>query len=236
MGTHKCRNDINSADEISEQQVLLAATPLKRSALHSRPIIPARRPMALVGTTPTPAPPPMSPREPPSPHCAQPAGLSTAESDGDLDASMSGSSYSNRGVASSDKPGAASTSSNGKSAAEPQSPRATTPPPPKRSLFSVASPSKRSTHYNQAASEPSPDASITNSAPTILIHAPSDASEDPDSSIRRPLRSSMSARTIHESLHRGMAGEKDKRKMDRSVSFANVNIREYERVLGDNPR
>ena len=78
--------------------------------------------------------------------------------------------------------------------------------------------------------------SISNSAPTILIHTPSSTSSDDPSvrGLRQPLRSSMSARTLHESLHRGQTQVKGRPKMERSVSFAQVNIREYERVMGDN--
>ncbi|KAL7549276.1 hypothetical protein ACHAWF_012550, partial [Thalassiosira exigua] len=79
------------------------------------------------------------------------------------------------------------------------------------------------------------DQSISCSAPTILINAPSNSSGASDT-IRRPLRSAMSSRTVHESLHRGYGyRDKSRPKMNRSVSFAQVNIREYERVLGDNP-
>ena len=76
--------------------------------------------------------------------------------------------------------------------------------------------------------------SLTNSAPTILVHTPDDNSYR---SVHRPLRSAMSSRTLHESLHRGKsAGRNEKRGRSRSVvSFDQVNIREYERILGDNP-
>lgn len=43
----------------------------------------------------------------------------------------------------------------------------------------------------------------------------------------------MTSQTLHDSLHRGKANNHQGR--DRSISFANVDIREYERVLGDNP-
>lgn len=76
--------------------------------------------------------------------------------------------------------------------------------------------------------------SISNSAPTVLVHTPSDSNEL-NSPIRTPLRSIMSARTLHDSLHRGRGRAKRPGMDCRSISFAQVNIREYERVLGDNP-
>eukprot|EP00581_Thalassiosira_minuscula_P011937 CAMPEP_0183729222 /NCGR_PEP_ID=MMETSP0737-20130205/29969_1 /TAXON_ID=385413 /ORGANISM="Thalassiosira miniscula, Strain CCMP1093" /LENGTH=317 /DNA_ID=CAMNT_0025961369 /DNA_START=529 /DNA_END=1482 /DNA_ORIENTATION=- len=46
----------------------------------------------------------------------------------------------------------------------------------------------------------------------------------------------MTNRSLHESLHRGQRCSPRRPGMGgRSVSFANVNIREYQRVLGDNP-
>lgn len=81
--------------------------------------------------------------------------------------------------------------------------------------------------------------SITNSAPTILICA----SSAPLLFDALPLRSAMSARTLEESLHRrpantssdhGKGGPVHPRRR-RSVAFDQVIIREYERVLGDNP-
>ena len=76
------------------------------------------------------------------------------------------------------------------------------------------------------------DQSISNSAPTILIHS------DSSPALRAPLRSSMSSRTLHESLHRGRrcsAPNPRNQSRNRSISFADVKIREYERVMGDNP-
>ncbi len=73
--------------------------------------------------------------------------------------------------------------------------------------------------------------SLTCSAPTILVNTPDDNSYH---SVRRPLRSSMSSRTLHESLHRGKPALKKTRSQS-VVSFDQVNIREYERILGDNP-
>lgn len=73
--------------------------------------------------------------------------------------------------------------------------------------------------------------SLTCSAPTILVNTPDDNSYH---SVHRPLRSSMSSRTLHESLHRGKRALKKTRSAS-VVSFDQVNIREYERVLGDNP-
>ena len=71
--------------------------------------------------------------------------------------------------------------------------------------------------------------SISNSAPTILIRAlycPLQAA---------PIRSVMSSRTLEESLHRRRDALEGARRRQSRVSFAHVNIREYERVLGDNP-
>ena len=69
---------------------------------------------------------------------------------------------------------------------------------------------------------------MANSAPSVLIRAPS------ESEPLLPIRSIMSARNIEESLHRRRTSD-GARFHQRGVSFANVNIREYERVLGDNP-
>ena len=52
---------------------------------------------------------------------------------------------------------------------------------------------------------------------------------------RPPLRSSMTARTLHESLHKGRRSSAPNPRIKRNVSFAQVNIREYERIMGDNP-
>lgn len=73
--------------------------------------------------------------------------------------------------------------------------------------------------------------SLTCSAPTILVNTPDDNSYQ---TVRRPLRSSMSSRTLHESLHRGKPASKKTRSQS-VVAFDKVNIREYERILGDNP-
>jgi len=72
--------------------------------------------------------------------------------------------------------------------------------------------------------------SLTNSAPTILVHTPDD---DSYHRVNQPLRSSMTSRTLHDSLHLGKKAGQHSR--SRSVSFASVYIREYERILGDNP-
>lgn len=104
----------------------------------------------------------------------------------------------------------------------------------KRGVFSknIRSPTKKSNNDSASLNQ-----SITNSAPTILIQTPSTPSNDDPSvdPLRRPLRSAMSSRTLHESLHRGRVQHQARPKMKRSVSFAKVNIREYERVMGDNP-
>jgi hypothetical protein len=85
----------------------------------------------------------------------------------------------------------------------------------------------RHVHVRSASSAAGLGRSISKSAPTILIRAPS----DPLRSV--PIRSAMSARTLEESLHRQGLSPVGGR--DRSVSFVEVKIREYERVLGDNP-
>jgi hypothetical protein len=76
------------------------------------------------------------------------------------------------------------------------------------------------------------DQSLSNSAPTILILGK--AFETIPS---EPIRSIMTNRTLHESLHRGKSNAKPSYKLhhSRSVSFGTVDIREHERVLGDNP-
>ena len=71
--------------------------------------------------------------------------------------------------------------------------------------------------------------SISNSAPTILIRALSCPLQ------AAPIRSVMSSRTLEESLHRRRDALEGARRRQSRVSFAHVNIREYERVLGDNP-
>jgi len=73
--------------------------------------------------------------------------------------------------------------------------------------------------------------SLTDSAPTILVHTPDD---DSYHRVHRPIRSSMTSRTLHESLHRGKPFQ-EKGRSKSAVSFDHVNIREYERILGDNP-
>eukprot|EP00571_Detonula_confervacea_P009108 CAMPEP_0172316166 /NCGR_PEP_ID=MMETSP1058-20130122/27491_1 /TAXON_ID=83371 /ORGANISM="Detonula confervacea, Strain CCMP 353" /LENGTH=420 /DNA_ID=CAMNT_0013030423 /DNA_START=30 /DNA_END=1292 /DNA_ORIENTATION=+ len=153
----------------------------------------------------------MSPRQPSA--CVQSAGLSTAESDSDA--------TPNQCATRSHRPGAEKN-----------------PPShsPKKGLFFRAP--KLMTNKSQNGTGGSLNESITNSAPTILIHTPSTPSNDDPSiaPLRRPLRSAMSSRTLHDSLHRGRTQKGGTRpQMTRCVSFARVNIREYERVLGDNP-
>jgi len=167
----------------------------------------------------------MSPRQP-SKNSEQAAGLSTAESD-----SMSG--RSTHSVANSDVRPVADVAAK-------ISTRTSSPPPSKSVskskggiLFSnnILSPIKKSKNDSASLNQ-----SITNSAPTILIQTPSSTNDDPGiAPLRRPLRSAMSSRTLHESLHRGRVQQQGKTKMKRSVSFAQVRIREYERVMGDNP-
>lgn len=155
----------------------------------------------------------------------QSAGSSTAESD----------APSNRCATSSPRPrvgvGAGAGTGTEK---KPSSLFSCPPPSPKKGFFSFAP--KILTNLSQHGTGGSLSDSISNSAPTILIHTPS--SDDPIiASFRRPLRSAMTSQTLHDSLHRGrgvLHGD-NRSKMTRSVSFARVNIREYERVLGDNP-
>ncbi len=71
--------------------------------------------------------------------------------------------------------------------------------------------------------------SISNSAPSILIRALTSPLQ------AAPIRSVMSSRTLEESLHRRRDALEEARRRQSRVSFAHVNIREYERVLGDNP-
>lgn len=112
-------------------------------------------------------------------------------------------------------------------------------PPPKKGLFSMSPKvkSKRGASIDKSQNGSSSSSllnqSISNSAPTVLINTTSSSSDDLP--LRQPLRSAMSSRTLHDSLHRGRALTKTGTRMNRSVSFANVNIREYERILGDNP-
>ena len=89
---------------------------------------------------------------------------------------------------------------------------------------------------------------FNNSAPSIILSPPpSDdhtirrggSNHSIDSLMRK--RSSMSSRTLHESLHRGKCSSSSNTTIDsvegcirRSVSFSQVNIREYERVRGVN--
>ena len=94
---------------------------------------------------------------------------------------------------------------------------------------------------------------FNNSAPSILLSPPpSDDHSNNSDTIRRGgsnhsidslmrKRSSMSSRTLHESLHRGKSSSSSNTTIDgeeccirRSVSFSQVNIREYERVRGVN--
>ena len=89
-------------------------------------------------------------------------------------------------------------------------------------------------------SAPDLDISITNSAPPILVHSPS---ADVLNAI--PIKSIMVARTLEESLHgprrytspSSMSQSQHERTALRrgTITFGQVNIREYERVLGDNP-
>lgn len=92
----------------------------------------------------------------------------------------------------------------------------------------------------KSVSTPNLDSSITNSAPTILIHSPSADVLD-----AIPIKSIMVARTLQESLHgprrytspssmsKSQHGQTALRRA--TITFDQVNIREYERVLGDNP-
>eukprot|EP00956_Cyclotella_meneghiniana_P016332 scaffold25774_cov80-Cyclotella_meneghiniana.AAC.2 len=68
---------------------------------------------------------------------------------------------------------------------------------------------------------------MNDSAPTVLIRADAEAIES------KPIQSIMISRTLHESLHRG--SRTGRASQSGSIKFGQVNIREYERVLGDNP-
>ena len=91
----------------------------------------------------------------------------------------------------------------------------------------------------RSVSAPDLDSSITNSAPPILIH--SQSADVLDATIK----SIMVARTLEESLHRprsytspsSMSKSQHGRTalLRSTITFGQVNIREYERVLGDNP-
>jgi len=72
--------------------------------------------------------------------------------------------------------------------------------------------------------------SLENLSPPILQRA---------SSSPKPLRSAMSSRTLHESLHRGLSSndtfsKSENNLLKRNVSFTQVKIREYERIRGVN--
>ena len=69
---------------------------------------------------------------------------------------------------------------------------------------------------------------MNTSAPFVLIRSPSSDALNP------VLRSSMSCRTLEDSLHKGRSPSHGSPGSGQRISFANVNIREYERVLGDN--
>jgi len=71
---------------------------------------------------------------------------------------------------------------------------------------------------------------LENLSPPILQRA---------SSSPKPLRSAMSSRTLHESLHRGLSSndtfsKSENNLLKRNVSFTQVKIREYERIRGVN--
>ena len=69
---------------------------------------------------------------------------------------------------------------------------------------------------------------MNTSEPFVLIRSSSSDALNPI------LRSSMSCRTLEDSLHRGRSPSQGSPGSGQRISFANVNIREYERVLGDN--
>lgn len=95
---------------------------------------------------------------------------------------------------------------------------------------------------HKSASTPNLDSSITNSVPTILNHSP-----PADVLDAIPIKSIMVSRTLNESLHNmprrytsppssmsiSQHGGTTLRRS--TITFGQVNIREYERVLGDNP-
>ena len=71
---------------------------------------------------------------------------------------------------------------------------------------------------------------MNTSAPSVLIRLSANSDE-----LSPSLRSSMSCRTLEDSLHRGRSPSQcSSPGSGQRISFANVNIREYERVLGDN--
>ena len=69
---------------------------------------------------------------------------------------------------------------------------------------------------------------MNTSAPSVLIRSSNIDALSPS------LRSSMSCRTLEESLHRGRSPSLSSTGSGQRITFANVNIREYERTLGDN--
>ena len=109
----------------------------------------------------------------------------------------------------------------------------------KLGMFSVVS-SRDSPVLLQRATSMDYLASPSHSADGNLNNIPSTPNlENSPSSSPRPLRSAMSSRTLHESLHRGLSSndtfsKSENNLLKRNVSFTQVKIREYERIRGVN--
>ncbi|KAL7518740.1 hypothetical protein ACHAWX_003550 [Stephanocyclus meneghinianus] len=174
---------------------------------------------------------------------SQPAGLSTAESESDSLDRKAVAMLPNRhdhsiaihapGLGSDDKSAA-----NSNVETKPQISTTGTPSMPSPSMKRILSMPKvrrySKSHIDAAARRHTVDpstfglsGSLGSSAPAVLIRAPS-----VDSIESKPIRSIMTSRTLHESLHRGKSQRKPR---TGSITFGQVCIREYERVLGDNP-
>ena len=112
----------------------------------------------------------------------------------------------------------------------------------KLGMFSVVSSRdspvlQRATSMDHLASYSAESILLNNSLPNLDNNSPYNNS--PNSS-PKPLRSAMSSRTLHESLHRGLSSndnqfsKSENNLLKRNVSFTQVKIREYERIRGVN--